>query len=306
MSNYKLTDEIKEFIINNKKSNSMLSCRKLSPLIEENFKIKLSKSLINNVLKEANLSSSVGRKRLRRSSEESLDVVEVKEVRNEEALENTETAMNVICNGGAFFLKIADIKLSLTSVLSETISTLFHNIAGDKIEKMNEILIYMKLLKIPIDEQWNYKKMGIWWLQNEWISEDDLKQYYQALHQMPITEANKILNKLGITHNINKINDLYKQCLLKLHSYSQMNFFPPEYQFLDVFAMKERFYSLPAKIEKSDSLLKVQLFYPKGFFWINDPIWQEGFSFAVKKVNESKAFTKNGEHIWINPAINLL
>lgn len=58
---YKLKPEIKEFIINRKKENPALSCRKFVGLIKEEFSLEMSKSHINSVLKESGLSGSVGR-----------------------------------------------------------------------------------------------------------------------------------------------------------------------------------------------------------------------------------------------------
>jgi len=63
---YKTKEQIKEFIIEAKKANPILSCRQLTPLIKEKFGISLSKSTINNIFKEANLSGPVGRKPLKR------------------------------------------------------------------------------------------------------------------------------------------------------------------------------------------------------------------------------------------------
>ncbi len=58
---HKLKLEVKEFILEQKKSNDSLSCRKLSNLISEKFNIVVSKSAVNIVIKEAGLSASVGR-----------------------------------------------------------------------------------------------------------------------------------------------------------------------------------------------------------------------------------------------------
>jgi hypothetical protein len=65
---YKLKDEIKKFIIEKKKINPKLSCRSITPLIKENFGINLSKSTINAIIKENNLSNKVGRPRIRQKA----------------------------------------------------------------------------------------------------------------------------------------------------------------------------------------------------------------------------------------------
>lgn len=59
---HKLKPEVREFIIEQKKLKPSLSCRVFAVLIEEKFKIKLSKSSINSIFKEAGLSMPVGRR----------------------------------------------------------------------------------------------------------------------------------------------------------------------------------------------------------------------------------------------------
>ncbi|OQB09959.1 MAG: hypothetical protein BWY16_00871 [Candidatus Omnitrophica bacterium ADurb.Bin205] len=59
---YKLRDEVKEFIIGEKKANPHLSCRGLEEHVVERFQIKVSKSSINALIKEAGLSAPVGRR----------------------------------------------------------------------------------------------------------------------------------------------------------------------------------------------------------------------------------------------------
>ena len=58
---HKLKPEIKQFILDEKRSNPMMSCRSLSDLILQRFKIEVSKSSINFIFKEAGLSMPVGR-----------------------------------------------------------------------------------------------------------------------------------------------------------------------------------------------------------------------------------------------------
>jgi hypothetical protein len=63
---HKLFPKIKTFIVEQKKKDANLSCRKLSLLITKKFKINISKSSINSLIKQAGLSSSIGRRRKRR------------------------------------------------------------------------------------------------------------------------------------------------------------------------------------------------------------------------------------------------
>ncbi len=59
---YKLKDEVVSFIVDTKKNDPGVSCRKLSELVYECFEVKVSKSSINTILKKSQLSSSVGRR----------------------------------------------------------------------------------------------------------------------------------------------------------------------------------------------------------------------------------------------------
>lgn len=63
---YKLSLEIKNYVLELKKANPTLSCRGLSSLVADKFHVTISKSSINEIFKEAGLSSPVGRRRTKR------------------------------------------------------------------------------------------------------------------------------------------------------------------------------------------------------------------------------------------------
>jgi len=58
---YKLSPEIKDFILVQAKEHSELGCRKMIGRIEQEFKLKVSKSSINALIKQAGLSKAAGR-----------------------------------------------------------------------------------------------------------------------------------------------------------------------------------------------------------------------------------------------------
>lgn len=62
---YKVKPEIIKFIIDQKKEKSSLSCRGLVALVEKKFRVKLSKSSINSIIKESGLSMPVGRRKIK-------------------------------------------------------------------------------------------------------------------------------------------------------------------------------------------------------------------------------------------------
>jgi hypothetical protein len=279
----KLNEEIKQFIIQQKKTNPKLSCRGLTSLIKERFQVNLSKSLINNVIKQSNLSSPVGRRRTK-------EAIVLKKPAERQIIRQEAEFME---NGGFFFLKAADLKLGLTSQLAEVLSGYSPDLSKESHQAITEALIYSPLFK---------NKESLWLLIGKEVPQENLTQYSQQLIQVPFQELKGLVAKLGINHNLNEINGLWHKCLLRLNSYI-VHFFPPEYQFLDFLAMQERFYCLPARLERKGGLRIIQLFYPKGFFWLNDIIWQEGFSYAANRVNEAKIFTPEKEQIWISPQV---
>jgi len=60
---HKITPEIKEFVVEKKRLDPVLSCRSATALVREKFQIKLSKSSANAIFKECGLSLAVGRRR---------------------------------------------------------------------------------------------------------------------------------------------------------------------------------------------------------------------------------------------------
>lgn len=59
---HKLKPEVLTFILENKQNNPALSCRNLTQLILDRFQITVSKSSINSIFKEHNLSMPIGRR----------------------------------------------------------------------------------------------------------------------------------------------------------------------------------------------------------------------------------------------------
>ena len=59
---HKLKPEIIQFILDNKQANPHLSCRSLTTMLLEKFQVKVSKSSINTIFKQNNLSMPVGRR----------------------------------------------------------------------------------------------------------------------------------------------------------------------------------------------------------------------------------------------------
>lgn len=58
---YKFKKEVIDFVLQQKRTDYDLGCRQLAVLTSEKFKIQVSKSSVNTIIKNANLSNSVGR-----------------------------------------------------------------------------------------------------------------------------------------------------------------------------------------------------------------------------------------------------
>ncbi|HPT39247.1 MAG TPA: hypothetical protein PL125_03515, partial [Candidatus Omnitrophota bacterium] len=76
---HKLKPEVLSFIIENKQNNPAISCRHLTTLILEQLHIKVSKSSINAVFKEKNLSMPIGRRRKQKRKKFNMPVLPVLE-----------------------------------------------------------------------------------------------------------------------------------------------------------------------------------------------------------------------------------
>ena len=74
---HKLKPEVLSFIIENKQNNPALSCRHLTSLILEQLHIKVSKSSINAIFKEKNLSMPIGRRRKQKKKKFNMPVLPV-------------------------------------------------------------------------------------------------------------------------------------------------------------------------------------------------------------------------------------
>jgi len=320
--NYKLRPEIEKFVIEQKKSNPKLSCRVMALLIKNSFQVELSKSLINNVIKRGNLSSPVGRRRVKEPEispkTEILPQIEIvaapKEVFSsseviikppEEAIVTPKPATkfdliklvrqeaDFMENCGFFFLKAADLKLGFTHSLAEALSVYFTGLAKESHQKIIEALIYGPYFK---------DKKSLWLLLGAEVPEAALSQYSEQLIMVPFLQLKESAEKTGINRKFNEINGLWQESLLRLNSYI-VHFFPPEFQFMDFLAMRDRFYCLPGKLERKSSLLIIQLFFPREFFWLNDIIWQEGFFYAANRVNDAGILTPEKEQIRVNPQV---
>ena len=157
---YKLNAEIRDFIIKQKESDPLLSCRKLSALVNERFQVKISKSHINAVIKAEGLSSGVGRKpKFKKGVIESSGL-------------------------GVYMLKSADALIGGTSSIAE----LLRNHLPDKIDVLSllETLIYLPLFESEIKPE-----SGLWKLTgNQFKNQEVLLSCIEQLQPLTILNDN--------------------------------------------------------------------------------------------------------------------
>lgn len=152
---YKLKPEIKNFIQEKKQANRDLSCRGLASLVEEKFKIKLSKSSINSLIKQAGLSAPIGRRAKKRRR-----TLEVK-------------------GSGAILLKAVDYLIGGSSYITEAIKNRLKTQVSELLAK-TEFLIYSPLFDISSNTQLN-PDSGIWLLINQRFNPEVIFSYLNEL-----------------------------------------------------------------------------------------------------------------------------
>jgi len=175
---YKLKPEIKNYIIEQKKNDPNFSCRKLPAIVLNKFQVKLSKSTINTIIKEAGLSSTVGRK--------------------------PKPGKRGLANGsGVFFLKAMD---SLCGGSFELVKLLKNKIQSDSpglLEK-TEFLLYSSLFGKTGDLVLN-KDSGIWGLINSRLNQVSISFYLselQRIKELPGMMSNVFQGSLRQVHSI--------------------------------------------------------------------------------------------------------
>lgn len=149
---YKLKPEIKDFILEQKKADPKLSCRSLGNVIEQKFQIKVSKSSINAVFKEAGLSLPVGRRQKKQKEtlpKETLKLAFIPpaptQIQEAEQIQvETTQVKKVTTNSGVVLLKAADYLLGGGYQFTEVIKKHL-NLAEKDLLAKTEALIYASL-----------------------------------------------------------------------------------------------------------------------------------------------------------------
>ncbi len=150
---YKLQDKIKDYIFKEKKAKPDLSCRKLASLVSDRFKVKVSKSSVNSVIKQSGLSMPVGRRRKKRRGSLQADGL------------------------GAILLKAADYLIGGSNLIGGIIKEKVNLIEP---ASKTEALLYRPLF--DISEKSSLKPdFGLWLLAGEKFTQSDMSSYLNKL-----------------------------------------------------------------------------------------------------------------------------
>jgi hypothetical protein len=160
---HKLKSEIREFILEEKKNQPVLSCRSLTGRVENRFQIKISKSSINSIIKKAGLSQPVGRrlKKRRYSKPEALLEFKPEEISTkiELPLEVTiKVPVEVLVepeSTGIILLKAVDYLIGGSRYIAEAVKSRLNLQEKDLLSKI-EGLIYLSLYKRPEADKLTY------------------------------------------------------------------------------------------------------------------------------------------------------
>ena len=175
---YKLKQEVIDYILELKRVDQSLSCRKVSELASSHFQKTISKSSVNAVLKDSLLSSPVGRRAKPEARAEKFKIPEhrkeqifiniptdlLSQARSPEPLVSVNTPAS-FDNLGALFLKAAEGQMKKQGVLrffSEKFGPL---LCEEKILKLTEALLFLPLFGERNSEKFiDFDKKSLWQL----------------------------------------------------------------------------------------------------------------------------------------------
>lgn len=206
---YKLKKDVIDFIVNRKRDNPALSCRQLVKITEQEFQINLSKSSINVILKQSQLSSPVGRRTVIPSKQKKFKIPEFKKqqlfsplIEAGDKIETEKTTPeikkeDVLYDGiGSIFLKAAQWETSEASILGKILKENTNLTDFNRYDEVGETLLFMQVFGIKeIKEISNYKGTGLWII-------NDINGAYDSEQILKVIEKINNYNLLDINLDI--------------------------------------------------------------------------------------------------------
>lgn len=162
----RITHNIISYAKHRKRQNPDISCRFLASEINNKFKIKISKSSINAILKTEKLSSPIGRRVSQGFSR---------------------TSAEEIKGAGYVFLLGANILLGLSKIIASAIKKANPGIRLrlDALEAISEAWIMAKAMyNVPLEKIENYSKNDLWFILGRGVNKGLLKEYRKTMENM--------------------------------------------------------------------------------------------------------------------------
>ncbi len=182
---YKISPELKESIIKTAQECRELGCRKISALIQEQFKVDISKSSIAVILKAGFLNHPVGRRCLHKKSTTSLLLI----ANNQSPPPNPHPRGEGMATGlgmGCWFMKAADLCLSGREIISKATGARFKDMDAADLAAKNETLLYLAVFGRGLDGLCQEALNG---LAGREFTKEEIKKYIGRLKgAMPLDE----------------------------------------------------------------------------------------------------------------------
>lgn len=179
----KLTQIVRNYVVDRKKKNPDISCRRLALQTSDRFKINISKSSVNNVLKRARLSSPVGRNVVR--------------VYRPDAQSS---------GAGYVFLYGASLMLGLSKILA-SVAKKAHPLARLKTESLEAIstawIMAKAIYNVSLEKIEDYHKNEMWLIVGRKAGKGLLKSYidsFKSLQDVNYQIVSELLHTLQDVH----------------------------------------------------------------------------------------------------------
>ena len=200
---YKLKREVIEYILQSKRDNLFLSCRELAQLTGEKFRFRVSKSSINAVIRDARLSSPIGRRRMINVQSKKFEIPQDKK---RQLYEHTQSLISqdkilfkkeepnkipikqrlinapTVKGAGLIFLKAAQWEISAKSVLGDLFRKYMDNQVPDNFDAICDALTCLKILPSEILDDITQEHHGFWMLNGFLQKPEAAKLYDWAKH----------------------------------------------------------------------------------------------------------------------------
>ena len=175
----KLSNEVKNYILERKRKNPQISCRTLASETSSKFALKISKSSINLLLKSSRLSSPIGRR-----------------------VSKVFRPVGEISGAGYAFLLGANYVLGLSKIMANSIKKAYPltQLKLDTLETISEAWIMAKAIyNISLEKIENYDKSELWFITGRKANKGLLRQYVNIIKSLQpinyhiVSELNHIL-----------------------------------------------------------------------------------------------------------------